>query len=93
MTHNETQNRKHTMSLTDQRLGDIHLEASRAAYSLRARAKQLSRAHNDRIKRLETFMRQLAAADSKGSELPGVSGISISPDIEGLIANPFGGLE
>ena len=81
------------MSLTDQRLSEIQFQAGLAVLQLQARVKQVSRAHNDRIKRIETFMLKLYAADNTGVSLPGVSGISISPDIEKLIANPLGGLE
>lgn len=73
-------------------VAEVHIRAYRAAQELRARSKDICRAHNDRIKQLEHLMRQISVSDAKGDDIPGVAGLSLSPEIEDIIQNPSAGL-
>lgn len=72
---------------------ELHFRAARAAQTLRARSKAVNREHADRIRKLENFMRRISAeADASGSPLKGTEALSLSPDLDKLIANPTHGL-
>lgn len=77
---------------TPQTIPDLHFRAYRAAQTLRARSKALNREHADRIRKLENFMRRISVEAGTTGCITGTDALSLSPDLEKLIANPTHGL-
>lgn len=80
------------MSLIENKTeADVYFMAGTAIDTLNSRQKLIAREYGDRIKSLKKLMQHIAH-HPPGDALPGVSGVSIEPDLEKLLLNPMHGL-